>query len=213
LAWEKRKKRGAFGQLPVAVQRYLLQKRLVLNKIDPSFELIEKLRSAPDTWICVFGETRVLMDTQGEIKVGVIDKVKSFLQTETEAGWIDISADTGSVCLGNIRITWKRMPWREGEVRENKDKTEHFDAESVGKTIRLRYWRPGDRFHPIGMKGAVKLQDLFTNNKTPPAERHQRVVAETLDGRLFWVQGLRMSEPFKMVPTTRYCLRWSWEPA
>ena len=43
---------------------------------------------------------------------------------------------------------------------------EFFDADRVGGKITLRHWRPGDRFQPIGLKSAVKLQDLFTNRKS-----------------------------------------------
>ena len=87
---------------------------------------------------------------------------------------------------------------------------EQFDAEKVGAKVGLRHWRPGDRFWPIGATSAVKLQDLFTNLKVPRAERHRRVVAVTGRGRLFWVEGLRMAEDFKLEPTTVRRLKWAW---
>jgi hypothetical protein len=39
------------------------------------------------------------------------------------------------------------------------------------------------------------------------------VVAESADGELFWVEGLRISERFKIREATRRCLVWHWEPA
>ena len=87
---------------------------------------------------------------------------------------------------------------------------EWFDADRVGDQVRLRYWRPGDRFQPIGMKSSQKLQDIFTNLKVPRHERFRRVVATTADGVVWWVEGLRIGELFKLRPTTRHCLRWSW---
>jgi hypothetical protein len=63
---------------------------------------------------------------------------------------------------------------------------------------------------PIGLKRAVKLQDLFTNQKIPRPLRHQLVVAATARGEIFWVEGLRISERFKLRSETSLRLRWSW---
>ena len=60
------------------------------------------------------------------------------------------------------------------------------------------------------MARAVKLQDLFTNAKVPASERRRRLLAETADGRIFWVEGLRIAEPFKLTATTRKELIWRW---
>ena len=78
-----------------------------------------------------------------------------------------------------------------------------FDAAALGQAITFRHWQPGDRFQPIGQDGTTKLQDLFVNQKVPREERHQRIVAETGDGRLFWVEGLRIAESFKVTESTR----------
>lgn len=87
---------------------------------------------------------------------------------------------------------------------------EWFDAALVGKRVVLRHWRPGDRFQPIGMARAVKLQDLLTNAKIPQARRRTLVVAATDAGDLWWVEGLRIGEEFKLRPATKRRLRWSW---
>jgi tRNA(Ile)-lysidine synthase len=87
---------------------------------------------------------------------------------------------------------------------------ETFDAGRVGDRIVLRHWRAGDRFRPIGMSSSVKLQDLFTNQKVPAEERRARVVAESGSGEVFWVEGLRIGERFKVGPDTRKQLVWRW---
>ena len=90
---------------------------------------------------------------------------------------------------------------------------EYFDADKVGARICLRHWQPGDRFHLIGGAAATKLQDIFTNLKvparrTPPprAWRHRR-------GEIFWVEGLRIGEGFKLDKTTVRRLNWRWQRA
>ena len=89
---------------------------------------------------------------------------------------------------------------------------EFFDAGKVGATIALRHWQPGDRFQPIGMAKRVKLQDLFTNQKVPVAERRRRAVAAAANGEIFWVEGLRISERFKLDKKTVRRLNWHWQP-
>jgi tRNA(Ile)-lysidine synthase len=90
---------------------------------------------------------------------------------------------------------------------------EFFDADAVGELITLRHWQPGDRFWPTGMPGPAKVQDLLINRKIPRAERRQLVVATTAKGELFWVEGLRMAESFKLDRRTRRCLKWEWQCA
>jgi tRNA(Ile)-lysidine synthase len=57
----------------------------------------------------------------------------------------------------------------------------------------------------------VKLQDLFTNAKIPRARRRELTVAVAETGEIFWVEGLRMSEHFKLTPATRRRLMWRWQ--
>jgi tRNA(Ile)-lysidine synthase len=88
---------------------------------------------------------------------------------------------------------------------------EVFDAGVVGDQITLRRWQPGDRFQPIGLKAAAKLQDLFTNQKIPAAQRRQLIVATTESGEVFWVEGLRIGEVAKVRAGTRRRLTWLWQ--
>ena len=88
---------------------------------------------------------------------------------------------------------------------------EIFDADKVGCVVMLRHWRPDDRFQPIGMKAPVKLQDLFTNQKIPREHRRALVVGQTRNGEIFWVEGLRLAEKFKLERGTSLQLRWRWQ--
>ena len=88
---------------------------------------------------------------------------------------------------------------------------ECFDADKVGSPVRLRHWRPGDRFQPIGMASTIKLQDFFTNHKVLRGRRRQLIVATTAKGEVFWVEGMRISEPFKLTKETIRCLQWRWK--
>lgn len=67
-----------------------------------------------------------------------------------------------------------------------------FAAAATPFPLRLRSWRPGDRFRPSGMRGTKKLQDLFVDLKLPREERQQAVLLLQGD-EILWVVGVRRS--------------------
>jgi tRNA(Ile)-lysidine synthase len=122
---------------------------------------------------------------------------------------VKLSGRAGDVNFGSVKFNWnftsgsrERSPHQFG--------WEFFDADKIGSKIVLRRWRAGDRFQPIGLKSAVKLQDLFTNAKIPRERRRELIVAEAGDGKIFWVEGLRISENFKLASQTKRRLVWNW---
>jgi tRNA(Ile)-lysidine synthase len=89
--------------------------------------------------------------------------------------------------------------------------TERFDADVLGEPLTVRTWRPGDRFQPLGMNGTKKLQDFFVDAKVPREERTRVPLLCAADGRIAWVVGYRIAEPFKVTERTRrvLCVRCS----
>jgi tRNA(Ile)-lysidine synthase len=124
---------------------------------------------------------------------------------------VDLGSVAGTVEFGGVKIHWQVDSKRRQLRPQCRSGREFFDADSVGSHIRLRHWRPGDRFQPIGMAHAVKLQDFFTNLKVPRCRRRKLVLAETADGQVFWVEGMRISDRFKLSKQTIRCLQWRWE--
>ncbi len=72
----------------------------------------------------------------------------------------------------------------------------YFAPEKVGFPITLRSFSEGDRFVPLGMKGAKKLKDFFIDEKIPRFLRKKVPVLETQDG-IIWVGGLRTDNRFR----------------
>ncbi len=85
--------------------------------------------------------------------------------------------------------------------------TESFDADALGPRPFVRTWQPGDRFQPLGMKGEKKLQDFFVDEKVPRQERAAVPLLCATDGRIAWVVGYRIAEPFKVTPQTKRVVR------
>jgi tRNA(Ile)-lysidine synthase len=71
--------------------------------------------------------------------------------------------------------------------------------------LRLRAWRPGDRFQPLGLPGGKKLQDFFVDAKVPREERCM-VPLLVAGERVAWVVGHRIAETFRWTGERVACL-------
>lgn len=204
-AWLKGKRRAAFETTPVALQRRVLYRQALQLGAAADFELIEKLRRQSETPVLISPRLALVRNRHGQLRRHQ-PREHPFVPARQRVKLKD------GVNAGKFNgIVWqaKATRWR-GRLPPRQAATEWFDAERIGQNVILRHWRSGDRFQPIGMSQPVKLQDLFTNLKVPAASRRQRVVATTATGELWWVEGLRIAERFKIRPQTRRALKWKW---
>ena len=204
------KPQWVFEKLPVAVQRKVLQRQLTELGVVSDFELVEQLRQSPGKLVSVNSTLSVVCDKNGKVQnkrlVGRLEE--SFKPDELK---LKLSQGAGRAEFGGMqfRLVLKKHDGLLDRL-PRKLMLEFFDADKVGDEIILRHWRAGDRFQPIGMQSAVKLQDLFVNAKIPAEHRRSLVVATTLTGGVFWVEGLRIGEKFKLTEATEWQLRWDW---
>lgn len=205
MRWLKLRRRDrAFDELPVALQRRVMQIELLRAGSVPEFDAVEHLRLRPETWLTL-GPNQVCRRTPaGRIEQSV--PVPTF---RTERKEIDPSARTRRAKFGGVELKWGFIPGGALPVR-GAPETEFFDARAAGRRIILRHWQAGDRFQPTGLSSPVKLQDLFVNQKIARTRRCELVLATTPEGEIFWVEGLRISERFKVTAGTERQLRWQW---
>lgn len=197
-----------FEKLPVAIQRHVLRIQLVEFSITADFDLIESLRRSANELITVIANLSVSRNEKGQVNV------YEHRATVFDESQLSVKLnEPGKAVFDKVKFEWqvstrrKNLSW--SKQTSGKAGTEFFDAEKIGEEIILRHWRAGDRLQPIGLQSATKLQDLFTNRKIPRQARHKLVVAETR-GEIFWVEGLRISENFKLTPQTKRVLIWKW---
>jgi tRNA(Ile)-lysidine synthase len=204
----RRPERGAatFDELPIAVQRRVLQLQLATLGVWADFELVERLRRAPEVLAGISPGFCVARDAAGTISLRTHAPAK-FKVNELTINLVDRA---GEADFDGVQFRWSYEEAKTDVALGKKAGCELFDADKVGGRITLRHWRAGDRFQPIGLKSAVKLQDLFTNQKIPRDQRRNLVVAEAANRRLLWVQNLRISEPFKLTAATKRRLVWRW---
>lgn len=205
-SWLKQKRRLQFESLPVAVQRRVLQMQLQQQHIAADYQLIESLRATAGRPVSVSVDRAVLRDEAGL----VVMSERGAIRFNTRHRPVLLGGRSGQVAFDGVRIEWRYGTVKKSPCSGRVLQTECFTAARIGKQIVLRHWQPGDRYQPIGMKSAVKLQDWFTNHKIPRARRHQLLLATTRTGEIFWVEGQRIGERFKLTPKTRQGLFWRW---
>ena len=146
-----------------------------------NFELLEKIRQTAGRVVMTEGGVSISRDSTGKLRIGRSEPT-SFKRKMSK---LRLTGQIGTVEFEGVRIEWKLEKTRTGTFRApyKAENREYFDAHKAGDGIVLRHWQAGDRFQPLGMAQAVKLQDLFTNAKIPRARRHELLVAIAKRGK------------------------------
>jgi tRNA(Ile)-lysidine synthase len=81
-----------------------------------------------------------------------------------------------------------------------------LDYQCLQFPLRLRNFRPGDRFQPMGVKGGQKLKEFFIDHKIPRFERPK--ISLLISGEMIaWIVGYRINEQVKVTEKTEKVLR------
>jgi tRNA(Ile)-lysidine synthase len=80
-----------------------------------------------------------------------------------------------------------------------------LDAERISFPLKLRNWKEGDRFRPLGLSGSKKISDFLINNKIALPDKKYIWILETA-GKIAWVVNHRIDDRFKITAGTRKIL-------
>jgi len=186
------------------VRRRVVQLQVMARGIEVDFETVDQLAAGSGRKINAPGGHHLSCGGEGRIAAA---------EPPPQPGMESLALSlgrSGQTEFSGVRLVWQVIRSRRWKQSARQLDQETFDADCVGPRILLRHWKIGDRFQPIGLTASVKLQDLFTNLKVPRAERGRRIVAEAASGEVFWVQGLRIGERFKVRSDTGKQLHWRW---
>jgi len=80
-----------------------------------------------------------------------------------------------------------------------------IDSDKVSFPMIVRTWKPGDHFHPLGMKHKKKLSDYFVDNKYSKFDKENIRILESA-GEIVWVIGDRIDDRFRITDSTARAL-------
>lgn len=107
--------------------------------------------------------------------------------------------------ISDAGLSFTKTAFNTRSLIPNNPDTAMMDMSSLSFPLEIRYWRPGDAYRPLGMRGNKLLSDLFIDAKVP---RHQRSQIPVIidKGTICWVAGFRVGELYKVSPSTKEVL-------
>ncbi len=78
-----------------------------------------------------------------------------------------------------------------------------FDMDKIQFPLKLRHWRKGDKFKPLGMKGSKLLSDFFNDLGFTAYQKQNVWIMEDANGLILWVVGCRINDKVKILDSTK----------
>ena len=124
-----------------------------------------------------------------------LDATGLHLQMKETLAWAPVDWDwraTPLLRLGRFTLQAAQTPpsTLHDNFKATNGRCEHFDATALPPRLHIRPWCPGDRMVPFGASAPKKLQDLFTNAKTP-RERRAELPVILAGEQIAWVPTVR----------------------
>jgi tRNA(Ile)-lysidine synthase len=138
--------------------------------------------------------------------------LKLVMQTGDAASFITLTkeeAEQKAISFNGLKLSVEEYS------EPNFGKALYLDAADIAWPIRLRRWRDGDRFQPLGMDGHQSVADHLTNRKVSAAAKGKALVLESFEETICAVifppienrhPPGTISELVKCAPSTRSCL-------
>ena len=81
-----------------------------------------------------------------------------------------------------------------------------LDADKIKFPLRLRHWRQGDRFQPLGMHGSKLVSDFFNDLNFTAFHKKTTWIVTDADDDIVWIAGCRIDDKYKITAkTSRIC--------
>ncbi len=77
-----------------------------------------------------------------------------------------------------------------------------LDYDKTGPDLILRQWKEGDKFYPLGMKGAKKISDFLIDQKVP-INKKKEIYVLLSESEIVWVVNYRIDERYKITKFTK----------
>ena len=185
--------------LPLASQRRLVRSWIEVNapEVSISFRLIEavlELAQAGKGRLELCG-TRALRAARGELRWEGAGAPAVYEYVLPVNGRVEVH-ELGTR-IEAVLTDWDRVP--------DQDRSQLLDPEKVQGEMRVRNWRPGDRFCPANTKQAKKVKELLSERHAVGIQKKLWPVVEA-GGELVWMQGFAAPETLRPALSARKVL-------
>ncbi len=208
---------GTLSQMPLALQRAFVRKahrELRPKARDLGLEHVERVLSLLD------GEATGRIPLVGDVEAALVgaDLLLYGAGAELDFPTYPQLVRTDSLCFRpgdslGLRSGWRLeaervdLPeeLRESLIQSGSPWQAALDADRLADVLTVRGPSAGDRIWPLGMRGSVKLSDLFINEGIPRLVRKRWPVLLS-ESEIVWVPGLRLAHAYRIRPSTKHAL-------
>lgn len=104
-----------------------------------------------------------------------------------------------------VHLAFTRFTKPDNYILPEDKKYAVINNDKITYPVKLRKWKEGDRFMPLGMKNTKKLSDFFIDNKLSIPDKED-IWLLVSDEQIFWIVNFRIDERFKVDSKTRNIL-------
>lgn len=97
------------------------------------------------------------------------------------------------------------------EVHQSDSWRALFDADKLAVPLTVRNGKPGDRLHPLGMRGHKKIHDIFIDKKVARSKRQCWPLVES-NREITWIPGLVRGASATISPATQRVVQLTVNP-
>jgi tRNA(Ile)-lysidine synthase len=119
-------------------------------------------------------------------------------------GSFEIQEQDESFEQNDLKLKISRMPAENYKIPRGRHLAA-LDLNLLQFPLKVRPWKEGDWFVPLGMNGKKKLSDFFINEKIP-VNLKSRIMVLTSDKSIVWIIGHRLDNRFKVTEKTEQVL-------
>jgi tRNA(Ile)-lysidine synthase len=188
-------------------------RRVTYAHVDAVLELM--LKAGQDLLLDLPGRIRIFkQNSQLRISrekkslrlIGCSEKIEPPIGFEYTISAMDINADPLIIKEVELGLKFKKLNRVDVMNLNNPSgNMAFFDWDCLVFPLKVRNYREGDSFIPLGMKGTQRIKKYFINNKISRLKRF-RVPMLLSENKIIWVVGERISDHVKVTPETKSVL-------
>lgn len=144
----------------------------------------------------------------------LLDRDMFLLRAKDHGDWkndqVMLEGFEGEVVLEEYSLSWQHQNIQNVIVSERAD-TAFVDAEKLVFPLKVRKWKKGDVFIPLGMRGKKKLSDFFVDRKLSRFEKEGVKLLLNGNAEVIWVIGMRLDNRYKIEEKTKKVCTFVWK--
>lgn len=135
-----------------------------------------------------------------------LDRARLFIAERKAIPVVDVDVTPSmtqvSIPFGHLQFEWLGTT----DVSFEEEHTAFLNGDLIRYPLKVRTWREGDLFMPLGMSGKKKVSDFMIDSKIPVSLKRKVLVLES-GGDILWVVGYRIDNRYRVTSETNKILK------